>query len=304
MDSYRIGDIDVWRVEEWQGEFLPPDEMFTGFSRELFEQHAAEFTPDFYRAERDRYFGFLQSWLLEVNGTRILFDTGAGNDKHRPGIPLFAGLQTAFLQRLADCGVRLDDIDIVVCSHLHVDHVGWNTRLVDERWVPTFPRARYLFSAVDRAVWDPEIPEPSPSEVGAAVNQQVFEDSVAPLLRAGRAELVCDELEVMPGIRLIPAPGHTPGHLMMHVTSAGEHALFVGDILHHPIQARYPEWNSVFCEDPVQARQTRRDMLHKAALLDALIFPAHFGGQHCFRVKRHGNMFTPDLYPLDWRQTS
>jgi glyoxylase-like metal-dependent hydrolase (beta-lactamase superfamily II) len=164
--------------------------------------------------------------------------------------------------------------------------------------VPTFPRARYLFSAVDRAVWDPAIAQPHPSEIGAAVNQQVFEDSVAPLLEAGCAELIDGDMEILPGIRLVPTPGHTPGHLMMHISSAGEHALFVGDILHHPIQARYPDWNSVFCEHPAQARQTRRDVLHQAAALNALVFPAHFGGQHCFRVSRDGNTLTPDLYPL------
>lgn len=294
-DCWQVGDIRVSRIEEWQGEFLPPEQMFTGFDSTAFRQHAPEFTPDFHNADTNRYYGFLQSWLIETGALTILFDTGAGNDKDRPGIPLFGQLATPFLERLAAAGLRVDDVDLVVCSHLHVDHVGWNTRLVDGAWQPTFPRARYLFSAIDRNYWDPSVPTPGPSATGAAVNQQVFEDSVAPLLAADRAELLTGEQQIAPGIHLRPAPGHTPGHLLMHLESAGEHALFVGDIVHHPIQVRFPDWNSVFCEDPTRARETRRRVLLRAAALDALVFPAHFGGQHSFRVRDDGEALSPVL---------
>jgi glyoxylase-like metal-dependent hydrolase (beta-lactamase superfamily II) len=296
-DCWQLGDARIRRIEEWRGEFLPPEEMFTGFDAAAFRRHLAEFAPDFHNVVSNRYFGFLQSWLVEVAGLRILFDTGAGNGKHRPGIPLFGQLDTPFLARLADAGAAPEDIDVVVCSHLHVDHVGWNTRLDHGRWRPTFPRARYLFSAIDRQVWDPAIAAPQPSEVGAAVNMGVFEDSVAPLLEAGCTELLEGEYRIAPGIHLRPAPGHTPGHLLMHVESAGAHALFIGDIVHHPVQIHYPHWNSIFCEDPERARSTRHEVLLRAAALQALVFPAHFGGQHCFRVRDDGDQLIPDLAP-------
>lgn len=297
MDTFRVGDALVHRIEEWQGTFLSPSEMFVGYDDAIFRHHAPEFTPDYYRAEEDRYYGFLQSWLLQVDGLHILYDTGAGNDKDRPGIPLFGGLKTDFLARFATSGITPDQIDIVICSHLHIDHVGWNTMLSDGRWVPTFRNARYIFSQVDRAYWDPAGAGPRPTDVGRDVNRCVFEDSVQPLLDAGQAEVIGDRYRVSESITLQLAPGHTPGHLVTQLSSGGKHAMFVGDIFHHPIQIRCPDWNSIFCEDPDAARRTRRNVLEMAGDTDALLVPAHFGGTHCCRVRRRGDEFIPILRP-------
>jgi glyoxylase-like metal-dependent hydrolase (beta-lactamase superfamily II) len=233
--------------------------------------------------------------LLEVDGQRILYDTGAGNVKVRPGLTIFGGLKTPFLERMAAAGFAPEQIDIVICSHLHIDHVGWNTRLRDGCWTPTFPDARYIFSTVDRDYWDPAGPAPRPTEIGSDVNRGVFEDSIQPLLDAGQAELVGDGHQVSESLTLQLAPGHTPGHLLLQMRSRGEHALFVGDILHHPIQVRRPEWNSIFCEDGVLARQTRRRVLEMAADTGALVIPAHFGGAHYCRVSRNREEFVPIL---------
>ena len=297
MDTLHIGDVRVRRVEEWQGNFLPPSAFFVGFDEADFRRVVDPLTPDYYNADADSLYAFLQSWLLEVDGQRVLFDTGAGNHKERPGIPIFGNLDMPFLQRFAATGIAPEQVDVVICSHLHIDHVGWNTRLDQGRWVPTFPNARYLFSAIECDYWNPAGPGARPTEVGAFVNTGVFEDSVQPLLDAGQFELVGHGYRLSESVTLQSVPGHTPGHLAMNVRSRGEEAIFVGDVLHHPLQVHYPHWNSPYCEDQHQARVTRRRILEEAADREALLVPAHFGGVHCCRVRRSGDSFIPVLEP-------
>jgi glyoxylase-like metal-dependent hydrolase (beta-lactamase superfamily II) len=294
MATLHVGDVRIHHVEEWQGNFpMPPSAFFQGYDEATFRALAPSLTPDYYRDDADCLYAFLQSWVLEVDGTTLLFDTGAGNAKERPGIPLFGGLHTPFLTRLAAAGFAPEDVDVVVCSHLHIDHVGWNTQVHGGRWVPTFPNAQYLFSRIDRDYWDPRGPGPRPTQGGAWVNTNVFEDSVQPLLDAGVVTLVDAGHRVSNSVTLQAGPGHTPGHLVMDVRSRGDSALFVGDILHHPVQVHRPDWNSPFCEDQAQARVTRRRVLEDAAERGALLVPAHFGGAHCCRVRRAGQTFEP-----------
>jgi glyoxylase-like metal-dependent hydrolase (beta-lactamase superfamily II) len=295
MDRFTIGRIQVHRIEEWAGTFSPPADLFSGFSAEHWARHEEEFTPGYYDPEAGKLYACLQSWVLDTGEQRILFDTGAGNDKDRPNLPIFGNLQTDFLGRLARAGYQPEDIDVVVCSHIHVDHVGWNTRLVDGRWEPTFRNARYVLPVRDRDYWDPLIATSGPGQIGTLVNDGMFEDSVRPILEAGRAEWADDGFEVAPWISLHCRPGHTPGSMAMHVTSDGETAMFVGDIVHHPAQIYQPEWNSIFCEDAEQARETRRQVLFEAADREALLVPAHFGGAHAARVVREGTGFRPVL---------
>jgi glyoxylase-like metal-dependent hydrolase (beta-lactamase superfamily II) len=289
MNEFQIGKIRVTRVEEWQGDFLSPAELFVGYEQALFSAHQNDFSADVYNKEDDTIYAFLQSWLLEIGGLKIIYDTGAGNDKDRPGIPLFGELQTKFLQRLKTAGYVPEDIDIVICSHLHIDHVGWNTKLVDRQWVPTFPNARYLFSAKEIEFWNPANADKFPDKIGEEVNTCVFEDSVQPIIDAGIVESISGQFEVLPGLVLEPGPGHTPGHMVMKVESCGEQGIFVGDILHHPIQIYCPTWNSIFCEQAEQARNTRQEVLAYAAKNKALVFPAHFGGQHAVWVTEKGD---------------
>lgn len=297
MDRFNIGRIRVHRIEEWRGTFSPPGGLFTGFFREGWDPHEAEFTPGFYNPDEGKLFAFLQSWVLDTGSQRILFDTGAGNDKDRPNLPIFGGLQTDFLGNLARAGFQPEDIDVVVCSHIHVDHVGWNTRLVDGRWEPTFRNARYILPVGDRDYWDPLIAGSGPGEIGTIVNAGMFEDSVRPILQAGRAEWAGDGFEIAPHITLGAHPGHTPGSMVMRVSSGEARAMFCGDIVHHPAQIYEPDWNSIFCEDPTQARETRRRVLNEAADSGALLIPAHFGGDHVVRVVRDDGGFRPILSP-------
>jgi glyoxylase-like metal-dependent hydrolase (beta-lactamase superfamily II) len=293
MDRFQVGDVSITRVEEWSGGFSSADFLFAGYEDPEWQRREPEFVPDFYLRDEGLIFGVLQSWVLDTGSQRILFDTGAGNDKDRPGIPIFGGLTTDFLGRLEHAGYQPEDIDVVVCSHLHIDHVGWNTRLVDGVWRPTFANAQYLLPQADHDYWDPTGSGPRPTDQGAYVNSGVFEDSVQPIVEHGRAVWVDDGYEVAPGLTLRARPGHTPGQMAMELSSRGQKAVFVGDILHHPMQIHRPDWNSRFCEDPEQARVTRRAVLESVADADALLIPAHFGGEHVVRVARDGTGFRP-----------
>ena len=293
MDRFRVGDMLISRVEEWSGGFSSADFLFADYEEQNWRDREREFVPDFYLPDEGRILGVLQSWVIDTGKQRILFDTGAGNDKERPGIPLFGNLQTPFLDRLAAAGYQPQDIDLVVCSHLHIDHVGWNTQLVDGRWQPTFPNAEYVLPIADRDYWDPANAAEQPTEQGAFVNSGVFEDSVQPIIDRGRDRWVKDGDEVVPGLTLWSRPGHTPGQMAMELRSAGQSAYFVGDILHHPMQIHCPDWNSRFCEDPERARESRRSVLNAVADQEALLIPAHFGGEHVVRVAREGADFRP-----------
>jgi glyoxylase-like metal-dependent hydrolase (beta-lactamase superfamily II) len=295
----QVGHVRIHQVEEWQGNYLPASHFFTGYDEATFRRLEPGMTPEHYDSAADYIYSFIQSWVLEVDGRKVLYDTGVGNGKDRPGLPIFTGFNTPFLDRLAAAGFRPEDIDLVICSHLHIDHVGWNTRLEAGRWVPTFPNARYLFSAIDRDYFDPAGPGPRPSQAVALGQTNVFEDSVQPLLDAGQVDLVRPGHRVSESITLQLGPGHTPGHLVMDVRSRGESALFVGDILHHPTQLYCPDWNSHYCADQDEARRTRWRVLADAVERNAILLPAHWGGVHCCRVRRAGDAFAPvfDLGP-------
>ncbi|PLW84029.1 MBL fold metallo-hydrolase [Kineobactrum sediminis] len=294
MLSFTTGDFEIHNIEEWQGEFASPEQLFAGFDACEFAGFVEQIPHSFYRPESNSLYAFLQSWVIKAGDLTILYDTGAGNNKERPGIPVFGELNTPFLANLAAAGFKPEDIDVVICSHLHIDHVGWNTHLQSGHWVPTFPRARYLFSRIERTYWDPiQTDGPRPSATGAEVNTNVFEDSVQPILDAGQAQLVDDGHSVTPGVTVSVYPGHTPGHLVLHLDSKGDHALFVGDILHHPAQVFQPDWNSVYCEDSAAAQASRKKILALAADTNARLVPAHFGGAHFIWIERSGNGFIP-----------
>jgi glyoxylase-like metal-dependent hydrolase (beta-lactamase superfamily II) len=287
--TIEIGAVTVTRVMEWEGLFSPGTELVPDSTPEFWAAEADLLAPDHFDPATGLIRACLQTFVLRSEGRTILVDTGAGDGKERPYIPVFGHLETGFLDRLAAVGVRPEDVDVVINTHVHIDHVGWNTVLRDREWVPTFPNARYLFSAADFEYWNPLNGH---ERRGALVNQNMFEDSVLPVHRAGLADAwEGDTHRVDANLTLELAPGHTPGLSVLRLESEGERAVFVGDLLHSPAQILNPGWNSCFCEDPAAAAASRHRVLAWAADHNALLVPAHLGGKHAAEVVRDGDRF-------------
>lgn len=273
-----VGEFEITRVEELDLELrsaLLPD-----WRKELADKHRDWLVPDFYVPEKDLFRVSIHSWLVKSPKHRILIDTCAGNHKRRPTFRLLNELDTPWLDRLKNAGFSPGNIDYIICTHFHVDHVGWNTRRVSDRWVPTFPNATYYFSRREREVRDPAFgiaKEGSPDHM-------IFLDSILPVIEAGQAVFVEGSESIANGIDFIPAPGHSPGQMGVRIRSDDKEAMFIGDVLHHPLQIYYPLWNSNQCENPDLARRTRIRILEYCAQNGSLIAPAHFARPHCGHV--------------------
>ncbi|MFG2718411.1 MBL fold metallo-hydrolase [Streptomyces sp. NPDC048416] len=288
-EQLTLGDVTVTRVKEFYGSAeLSPGRFFPDSPHGSWDEHRSWLAPDFWDPGTDECRTAIQTWLLRSEGRTILVDTGVGNDKDRPYAPVWNRLDTDYLDRLAAAGVAPEDVDIVINTHLHVDHVGWNTRLDGRSWVPTFPNATYLMNRRDVDFWDPA--NDNRSVLGRG-NQNVFEDSVTPVRQAGLTRLWEDTYRIDKNLRLDLAAGHTPGSSVLTLRSGGERALFVGDLMHTALQIAEPEVNSCFCEDPVRSRATRRALLGRAADDTMLVFPAHFGGRGAAEITREGSRF-------------
>jgi glyoxylase-like metal-dependent hydrolase (beta-lactamase superfamily II) len=221
--------------------------------------------------------------ILPIDWLRPDFADERGNDKENRRIPTWNRMQTTFLADLAAAGYARETIDTVVCTHLHVDHVGWNTMLVEGRWVPTFPQARYLMGRVEYQHWTTQHDRDDMAVVLA--------DSVVPVFEAGLVDLVETDHRICGEISLVPTPGHTPGHVSLRIASGGEEALITGDFMHHPCQIARPDWSSSADSDPAAARQTREGMLTHLADAPILVIGTHFAGRTAGRIVPHGGAF-------------
>jgi glyoxylase-like metal-dependent hydrolase (beta-lactamase superfamily II) len=222
----------------------------------------------------------IHSLVLETPTRRIVVDTGLGNDKQGRNVPTWNDRQGPFLQTMREAGFAPESIDTVLCTHLHVDHVGWNTRLVEGKWVPTFPNARYVFGKAEYEYWRDNSVEPD--------KVAVFNDSVKPVVDAGKADLVASDARLSDEITLIPTPGHSPGHMSIHVRSDGEQALLTGDVAHHPCQMAHLDWSSTADSDPVQSAMTRRELFSRFADTPTLVIGGHFNAG---RIRHDGDAF-------------
>ncbi|MBE0621775.1 MAG: MBL fold metallo-hydrolase, partial [Burkholderiales bacterium] len=236
--DWQVGKVRITRVAELGGEPFPSTFMFPASSPELVQRHAW-LKPHFAHAD-GRLFGSIHSFVIESGQRRIIVDTCVGNDKPR-SIKAWSMLQGPFLEHLAEAGFPPESIDTVMCTHLHVDHVGWNTRLAEGRWVPTFPNARYLFGRREWEHWT--------SEAAEHRDGDVMGDSVRPIIDAGLAELVDMNHVLTPEVRLEPTPGHTPGHVSVRISSQGAEAVITGDLMHHPLQCAEPDLANNFDVD-------------------------------------------------------
>jgi glyoxylase-like metal-dependent hydrolase (beta-lactamase superfamily II) len=287
MNTYKIGQATVSRIEETYEPNFEAAKFFADWRTEEVERHREWMLPAHFDPPSGKLKLSVHSWLIRVGGRTILIDGCVGNDKSRPTRPMWHQLKTPYLERLAQAGARPDQVDIVMCTHLHNDHVGWNTRLTNGRWEPTFPNARYIWSRADYERYKDCDPEKE------ANNHAAFQDSVRPVVEAGLAEMVTGAHTVNEHLSLEPAPGHTPGTVSVTLNSSGERAVFCGDILHHAIQVFHPEWNSFACLDAVNARTSRRKVLEQCAGSGALLMPAHFGAPFACRVDAKGDGFLP-----------
>jgi len=268
-----IGDVEITRVDELM---LPTSIrwLLPDASRDAVEHTFDWLKPQF--ANEDGY--LLQSihtFVVRASGLTILVDTGVGNDKPRGGaIPAFNMLNTPFLERLADAGVSPEDVDFVVCTHVHSDHVGWNAKLVDGQWVPTFPRARYLCARPEWEYWS--------SVEGEEATEQLLLDSMYPIRGAGLLDVVEPDHRICDEVWLEPSHGHSPGHVSVRIESAGASAVMIGDVMHNPLQCAFPE---------LPAREARIEMLNRYADSGALVFGAHFAAPSAGYVSRDGEAF-------------
>ncbi len=278
--QWRVGKIAITKVVELE---------VTGGSRFLLPQATDDeirpitwLYPDF-ADERGRLKMSIHALVVETPERRIIVDTCLGNDKEKRRIPTWNRLQTTFVADLAAAGYPRETIDTVVCTHLHVDHVGWNTMLVEGSWVPTFPNARYLMGRVEYDHWTTQR-ERDDMKV-------VLANSVAPVWDAGFVDLVETDQRICDELSLVPTPGHTPGHVSIRVTSDGEDALISGDFMHHPCQIARPDWSSTADTDPDRARRTREQMLARLANTPTLVIGTHFAGRTAGHIVPDGPTF-------------
>ena len=279
--KWRIGDVTITRVVELTsstvGNYILPQATEDRIS-------AIDWIGPFVDDDRQLVLSF-HSLVIETEGQILIVDTCIGNDKERT-YPKWNRMQSSYLQDLAAAGFETDNIETVLCTHMHVDHVGWNTRYLDGKWQATFPNARYLYAEDEWRHWQNE----NQAEYGP-----VIDDSVRPIFDAGLADLVSSDHRVTSDVRLESTPGHTPGHVSVHITSRGEEAVITGDMVHHPCQIAYPEWSTTADVDPDMAAVTRARFLDSYADRPVLVIGTHFAGPTAGKLVRDG-----DSYRLDY----
>jgi glyoxylase-like metal-dependent hydrolase (beta-lactamase superfamily II) len=277
MLSWKIGDVTVSRLVEM--------EIPVPYQEHSFIDAA---TPDALRTMPWLYPNYvtpdgamnlsIHALLIEARGLKLIVDTCMGNDKPRHLLRDQA-LHTPFLKHLSDAGFGREQVNAVVCTHLHVDHVGWNTMLEGDKWVPTFPKARYLIGRKEYEHWTKE---------GEGETVEIMADSVKPIFDAGLAQMVEMDHRISPELRLMPSTGHTPGHVCVVIESKGETAVITGDMMHHPCQIGHPEWSSEFDADKAAAGATRRALVKDWADTKTLVIGTHFAAPTAGRIRRDG----------------
>jgi glyoxylase-like metal-dependent hydrolase (beta-lactamase superfamily II) len=303
--TIHLGDATISRVLEWSGPLKTVADILPDASPAQWQAHRSLLAPDFWDPDTGAYLCHIQTWVVRVGDQTVLIDTGVGNDRDRPQIPPFANLHTDFLDRLATVGVDPAAVDIVINTHIHYDHVGWNTRLVDGAFVPTFPNATYLVPRADYEYFHPDnaadmrAPQTEDEQRRFDGIKLVFNDSIAPIEQTGQL-LLWDGQHSLAGapMTIEAAPGHTPGSSVVTLRT-GQGALFVGDLLHSPMQILHPEHRCSFDLDPGQARSTRRRVLARAAAEGSLLLPAHLSGHSAGTITAtpgHGTNFAVDRW--------
>ncbi|CCD87052.1 putative metallo-beta-lactamase superfamily protein [Bradyrhizobium sp. ORS 285] len=282
MLNFSVADTTIHRIIEQETTFLPAREMFPDLTPEMLAAERSALQAAKALDAQDTLILCFQSYVVKTPDHTILIDSCIGNDKPRARPVWNMKTDDTYMRALAAAGIGVDDIDVVMCTHLHTDHVGWNTRLDNGRWVPTFPKARYVFAQTEYDYW---VAQNAKAEVPA------FADSVLPIVEAQRADIVSDAFAIGDHVRLLPTPGHTPGHIAVAVGKGKDDAVFAGDLIHTPLQLAYPELSPKFDVDPTQAAVTRRAFLDRYCDTPTLCCTAHFPSPSVGRITRKGNGF-------------
>ena len=277
-----IGDVTVRNVVESETPLLGTTELYPDLKPEQLLNELAWLTPRFRDAATDRFIMAIQSFVVRSGGKTILVDTCVGDCRKRKRA-FFTDANWNWLDRLRAAGIQPEDVDIVLSTHLHVDHVGWNTQKVDGKWVPTFPNARYLFAKPEYEYWLGEQGRLAQTRMGDYTN-----DCILPVIDAGLADFVEMDHRIDAALSLLPTPGHTPGHVCLDIRSAGQRAIIAGDLLHTVAQCQFPQWSTFACIDADASRATRMQFMADVADTDVLLFLAHFPQPSAGYLKRDG----------------
>jgi glyoxylase-like metal-dependent hydrolase (beta-lactamase superfamily II) len=263
MTAIALGEATISSLVEIDRSSFPTPSMLPESTAEGVARHFSWLKPHFFDERTGDIGSRIQSFIVRTPEHLVLIDTCVGNHKHREEVPAWHQRQSTWLDELRAAGAAPEDVDLVINTHLHVDHVGWNTRLIDGRWTPTFPNATYLFAGEEWEYWRQE-------------KDTCIADSVVPVVEEGRARLVDADYEIDPWLRFEPTPGHTPGHVCVRLTTRAGEAVFSGDLMHRVVQVAEPQWSSRFCYDGKRAATTRREFIDKHADTGTLILAAHF----------------------------
>lgn len=276
----KLGNITVEPIVELAKPFLPPQKAMPEATPEAMAPYIDWLQPWSLCPETGRFILKVQSWLVRTDHHVVLIDTCIGCNKEAPQYPHWhQRSDQVWLERLAAAGVQPEEVDYILCTHLHLDHVGWNTQLRDGRFVPTFPNAKYIFSKEDVAIAE-------------EANSIPFQQSVLPVLEAGQVQQVDGAFNLDDTVWLEPTPGHTPGHVAVGIESAGETAVMCGDLIHFPVQCLHPDWTMLFDSDPVRGKETRRKFLQDNCDSGRLVLTAHFPKSSMGYFEQKGDAFS------------
>jgi len=280
--TFKVGDATIHRIIEMECGFTPALEFLPNLTKEQLDENRSWLSPAALDANDNLVLCF-QSYLVQIAGQNILVDSCVGNDKDRAARPLWHRKKdNAFMSGLKRAGIGPDDIDYVMCTHLHVDHVGWNTKLENDRWVPTFPKPRDLFSKTELDYW---LAENAKAEVAPIA------DSVVPIVEAKACDIITSDYSLNDLVSVFPSPGHTIDHYGVKVGKPGADAVFTGDLIHSPLQARYPDLTMRVDYNPAQGAASRRKFLETYCDTNTVCCFAHFPSPSKGYVKRWGDGF-------------
>ncbi len=300
---FYVGDTRITKVLDLYLNDFTAEQLLPGFNPRIFAKTPGVFDSRTYDPVDGKVVLSVHTWVVHHEGKLILIDTGAGNIKERPELPVLHHLRGPYLERLQETGVDRDKVDYILLTHIHADHVGWNTVREGDRWEPTFPNATVICS--DREWRYSAALAKGDNEAAAAIRAEaglneakrlptpgVFSDSMEPLEATGKLErIIVRGDEVLKGVRFLPATGHSIDHAAISITSKGHEAIFGGDVVHHPFELNDPDLVSMFCEFPEAARKSRRQLASRVAESDALYFSSHFPVSSAGKITKSGDTF-------------